>query len=91
MDYHRLNNVTKNKGSHPPSRFNDTLDTLVGSKLCSTLNWKSGYWQVEMMNMLRRLSYQTCLVYLNDIIVLRKTFAERLKKVDVFKYFKFPN
>lgn len=122
VDYRQLNNVTK-KDSYPLPRIDDTLDTLAESKLFSTLDLKSGYWQVEMdpadkektafttgsglwqfnvmpfglcnapatferlmENVLRGLSWKTCLVYLDDIIVLGKTFDEHLKNLEeVFK------
>ncbi|GFW53059.1 retrovirus-related Pol polyprotein from transposon 412 [Trichonephila clavipes] len=47
VDYRKLNDVTK-KDSYPLSRIDDTLDTLSGHKWFSTLDLKSGYWQVEI-------------------------------------------
>ncbi|KAG5889560.1 hypothetical protein JTB14_018545 [Gonioctena quinquepunctata] len=47
VDYRQLNNVTK-KDSYPLPRIDDTLDTLAGSTIFSTLDLKSGYWQVEL-------------------------------------------
>ncbi|GFX21614.1 hypothetical protein TNCV_1400281 [Trichonephila clavipes] len=47
VDYRKLNDVTK-KDSYPLPRIDDTLDTLSGHKWFSTLDLKSGYWQVEL-------------------------------------------
>ena len=45
VDYRLLNDVTK-KDSCPLPRIDDTLDTLSESNLFSTIDLKSGYWQV---------------------------------------------
>ncbi|GFU96583.1 retrovirus-related Pol polyprotein from transposon opus [Trichonephila clavipes] len=47
VDFRKLNDVTK-KDSYPLPRIDDTLDTLSGHKWFSTLDLKSGYWQVEI-------------------------------------------
>ena len=47
VDYRRLNDITK-KDSYPLPRIDDTLDTLPRPQWFSTLDLKSGYWQVEI-------------------------------------------
>ncbi|GFW44473.1 retrovirus-related Pol polyprotein from transposon 412 [Trichonephila clavipes] len=47
VDYRKFSDVTK-KDSYPLPRIDDTLDTLSGHKWFSTLDLKSGYWQVEI-------------------------------------------
>ena len=41
-------NAVKRKDSFPIPLVSDTLDALNGTKYFSTLNLKSGYWQIEM-------------------------------------------
>ena len=47
VDYRRLNAVTC-KDAHPLPRVDDCLDALSGSRVFSTLDCASGYWQVEL-------------------------------------------
>ena len=115
VDYRKVNSVTR-KDAYPLPRVDDLFDTLAGSRLFSTLDLISGYWQVEvhpgdkektafctseglyefnvmpfglcngpatfqrLMNLLLAgVQWSSCLVYLDDIIVLGKTFEDHLK------------
>jgi len=117
VGYRILNEVTRND-CFPLPRIDDTLDTLAGAKWFSTLDLKSGYWQVAlhpedkektafstgqglwkftvvpfglcnapatferlMESVLRGLTYDACLVYLDDVIVSGRTFQEQLDKL----------
>ena len=114
VDYRKVNEIT-HKDAYPIPRIDDTLDTLAGSKCFSTLDLKSGYWQVEvdpqhrektafctheglfqfnvmpfglcnapatfqrLMDMvLSGLQWSSCVVYIDDIIVVGRTFDEHL-------------
>ncbi|GBM94250.1 Transposon Ty3-I Gag-Pol polyprotein, partial [Araneus ventricosus] len=117
VDYRKLNEITK-KDSYPLPRIDDTLDASNGSQWFTTLDLKSGYWQVEvrpedrektafttgqglwqfkvmpfglcnapatferlMETVLRGLSSEACLVYLDDIIIVGRTFEEHLNNL----------
>ena len=47
VDYRRLNEVTR-KDSYPLPRIDDALDYIGGSSWFSSLDLRSGYWQVEL-------------------------------------------
>ncbi|KAK2912645.1 hypothetical protein Q8A73_006758 [Channa argus] len=47
VDYRRLNALTK-KDSYPLPRIDDVLDYVAGSCWFSSLDLRSGYWQVEL-------------------------------------------
>ncbi|OWZ05360.1 LOW QUALITY PROTEIN: hypothetical protein PHMEG_00022563, partial [Phytophthora megakarya] len=113
VDYRALNAVTK-KDVYPLPRIDETLEALGGALLFTTLDLRSGYWQIRvadvdkdkpafttrsglyrfvrmpfglsnapstfqrMMNsVLRGLTWSTCLVYLDDIILFTRGGIER--------------
>ena len=114
VDYRKVNAVTR-KDAYPLPRVDDTLDTLAGSKLFSTLDLATGYWQVEvadedkektafstpeglyqfevmpfglcnapatfqrlMDKVLSGLKWYSCLVYIDDIVVVGDSFENHL-------------
>lgn len=117
VDYRKLNSVTK-RDVYPLPRIDDTLDRLRNAKFFSSLDLKSGYWQIEvderdrektafvtpdglyefkvlpfglcsapatfqrmMDTVLAGLKWQTCLVYLDDVVVFSATFEEHLTRL----------
>ena len=114
IDYRKVNSLTR-KDAYPIPKIDETLDTLAGARLFSTLDLRSGYWQVQvnpehwektafctseglfefnvmpfglcnapatfqrlMDSVLAGLHWKTCLVYIDDIIVVGKSFDEHL-------------
>ncbi|GFU89889.1 transposon Ty3-I Gag-Pol polyprotein [Trichonephila clavipes] len=47
VDYRKLNSVTK-KNVYPLPRIDDTLDCLKGAMFFSSMDLRSGYWQIEI-------------------------------------------
>ena len=118
VDFRQLNAATV-KDAHPLPRINDLLDALHGARWFSTLDLKSGYWQVPVMErdkektafrtssgklyefnqapfglcnapatlsrlmdrVLSGLHWETCLFYLDDIIVFSSTWEEHLARL----------
>ncbi|KAE9004888.1 hypothetical protein PF011_g12270 [Phytophthora fragariae] len=113
VDYRALNSVTR-KDVYPLPRIDETLESLEGARLFTTLDLRSGYWQIRVANedrdktafmtkrglyrfkrmlfgltnapatfqrlmngVLRGLTWMTCLVYLDDIIIFTKGGIER--------------
>ena len=118
VNFRQLNTATV-KDSHPLPRIDDLLDALHGARWFSTLDLKSGYWQVPIMErdkaktafrtsgrqlyefnqvpvslckapatfshlmdrVLSGLHWETCLFYLDDIIVFSSTWEEHLARL----------
>ncbi|KAK3090501.1 hypothetical protein FSP39_012342 [Pinctada imbricata] len=119
IDYRKLNEITI-KDSHPIPRIDTTLDSLSGSKFYSTIDLKSGYWQVKvapedkpktafsipggghwqfttmpfglcnapatferlMEKILAKLSWNICMVYLDDIIIMGKDYEQHIENLE---------
>ena len=129
VDFRQLDAVTV-KDAHPLSRIGDLLDVLHGARWFSTLNLKSRYWQVPILEqdkektafrtssgqlyefnqvpfglcnapatfsrlmdcVLSGLHWETCLFYLDDIIVFSSTWEEHLARLrQVFERLRHAN
>jgi len=128
VDYRRLNSITY-KDSYPLPLIDNCLNALSGSSWYSTLDLRSGYYNIPIAEadrdksafitrqgcfrftvmpfgltcapsvfqrlmdvVLCGLSYQACLVYLDDIIVFGKTFDEQLMRLgEVFSRLRAAN
>jgi len=125
VDYRKLNAVTV-KDSYFLPRIDDLLDQLSGNAWFTTLDLKSGYWQIKirpedkektafsvgnglwqftvipfglcnapatfkrlMERILQGLVTKICLVYLDDVIVFRKTFEEMAENLEEI-FIRFP-
>ena len=47
IDFWKLNNWTK-KDAFPLPRMQETMESMVGARFFSTMDLKSGFWQVKM-------------------------------------------
>ena len=83
VDFRKVNSITK-KDAYPLPRVDDTLDTLGGSKIFSTLDLASSYWQVEVAEEDRpKTAFTTlvthmflkCLTYHHNVIKVYQTFG----------------
>ena len=118
VDFRQLN-VATIKDAHPIPRIDDLLDALHGACWFTTLDLKSGYWQVPIQEqdkekmafrtscgqlyefnqvpfglcnapstfsrlkdcVMAGLHWETCLFYLDDIIVFAATWEEHLARL----------
>ncbi|CAF4826834.1 unnamed protein product, partial [Rotaria magnacalcarata] len=119
VDYRKLNASTI-RTAYPRPRVDDTLDSLREAKYISTLDLRSGYWQVEidpdsrdktafithrglyeflvtpfglsnapatfqrlMDTVLAGIKWQSCLVYIDDIIVFAPTSEQHVHDLSI--------
>ena len=93
VDYRALNSKTV-KDSFPLPSISQFLDQLCGNTYFSTLDMASGYWQIQRMAfglcnapatfqrviqfVLRGLTWNKVLAYIDDVVVLGKGFEDHL-------------
>ena len=117
VDYRQLNAVTI-PDTFPLPRLDETFEALAGNSIFSTLDLKSGYWQVPlatedrdittfgthqglyrwtrapfglrnmpsifqrmMTRTLQGLTWISCLIYIDDIIIFGRNFDEHLSRL----------
>ena len=53
IDFRMINKITR-KDSFPMPLVADTLDTLSGTQFFTTLDLKSGYWQIQLHPLVKK-------------------------------------
>ncbi|CAB4013729.1 Transposon Ty3-G Gag-Pol poly [Paramuricea clavata] len=94
IDFRKLNDVTV-KDAFPLPQVAYLMDNLAGHQYFSTLDLASGYWQVPvdessqektafrlMLAALNGLLPLKCLVYLDNVLVVGRTFDQHLENLD---------
>lgn len=117
VDYRKLNKITK-KDVYPLPRIDDSLDRIRHARYFSSMDLRSGYWQIAvdardrektafitpdglyefkvlpfglcsapatfqrmMDTVLSGLKWQSCLVYLDDVVVFSETLEQHVQRL----------